>query len=195
MPRVREPRAERIAENSVRTGRAAGADGSLRRRAPTPRCRARRRRTSAPGPRAAAGRRQGVPAVTARSSRATVASTASHARAGRTAPAAMAPTPIIAARLKTFDPSTTPSPTARSPRRIAATEDDNSGLSAATAVSTPSSTSVKPSLAPKRSSRSANMAAATSVTPRASRKPKAAAVTGSEGMATHRRPDFPAHRE
>ncbi len=86
----------------------------------------------------------------------------------------IAPSPTIAARLNAFEPSTTPRPTSRSPRRIAATEDASSGASAAIAVRTPSSASVKPSLTPTRSSRSANTAAATSVTPRARRKPSAA---------------------
>ena len=115
--------------------------------------------------------------MTPSSPRATVASIASDERFGRTDPATSAPTPTMAARLKAFDPSTTPSPTSRSPRTIAAIDDASSGPSAARAVSTPSNASVNPSRVPTRSSRSANSAAATSVTPRAARKANEARMT------------------
>ena len=54
--------------------------------------------------------------------------------------------------LKTFDPTTTPTPVSLWPETIAATADEISGPSAPSAVTIPSSASERPSRSPIRSS-------------------------------------------
>ena len=68
-------------------------------------------------------------------------------------PATSALRPSSAARLNTFDPSTTPTPTSRSPRSKAVTAAVTSGVSAASAAASPSIASGAPRRAPSRSSR------------------------------------------
>src|SRR5881409_2842201 len=70
----------------------------------------------------------------------------------RTGPAITADTPSNAARLKTFEPTTTPTPVSSCPATTAATAEAISGASAPTAVTIPSSASEKPRPSPIRSS-------------------------------------------
>ena len=74
-------------------------------------------------------------------------------RCRRIRPATTAPSPSSAARLNTFEPSTTPVLTSCWPWVSAVTAEVISGVSAASAASRPSSASDRPSRAPTRSSR------------------------------------------
>src|SRR5437899_569148 len=129
---------------------------------------------------AAAGGSQPTIKAAAGSSTATptTPSTTSDSRRTRTRPVTIALTPIIAARLKTFDPTTTPTPALCLPLSRAVIADESSGASAATAVSSPSSVSGRPSRRPTWSSRRAKKPAAASVTAsEATKSATSAAVT------------------
>ena len=100
----------------------------------------------------------------------TAPSIASAWRRIRIRPQRIALSPIIAAMLNTFEPSTTPTPTSCLPRTSAAIADETSGASAASAVSRPSRVSGRPSPRPTRSSRRAKNPAAARVTASVARK-------------------------
>ena len=76
----------------------------------------------------------------------------------------------MAAMLKAFEPTTTPTATACSCWTSAAIADEISGASAASAVSRPSRASGRPSPRPMWSSRRAKIAEAESITPIETRK-------------------------
>src|SRR5712691_343581 len=103
----------------------------------------------------------------------------------RTRPAIRAETPSRAARLKTFDPTTTPTPVSSCPATTAATAEAISGASAPSAVTIPSSASEKPRRSPIRSSSRASTTLAETVSTNepASRRSATEVDTAAETLA------------
>src|SRR5439155_4052779 len=104
----------------------------------------------------------------------------------RTGPAIKAETPSKAARLKTFDPTTTPTPVSSCPATTAATAEAISGASAPTAVTIPSSASEKPRRSPIRSSSRASTTL--EMTVRANAPARSSSATGIDMASEPSRP-------
>ncbi len=115
-------------------------------------------------------------------------------RRTRTPPATRAERPSSAARLKRFEPTTTPTPTSPAPARIATTADESSGESAPSAASRPSRPSENSSLVPRR----VKPRASSSLPPRVKARPATNPVSVNAALpigSTPRRPAFPAHHQ
>ena len=123
--------------------------------------------------------------VTAHVHNATAPANSITRRCSATWPATMPASPRRAARLKTFEPITTPAPTCWSWRTSAVTAAVISGASAASAASIPSNASESPRRAPTRSSLTTSTQLVTRLIAAASTK--AAPKTGSDTRTIRRR--------